>query len=97
MLNPDIDHAVLGFVLLIIALSLCNEQLVLAMGNFMNKGNSRVGEASGFRIGFLSQVNVWFYQFYLYLSCSKLVFSCLKFKGVNFWTRDVERNPENQI
>ncbi|CAG5122843.1 unnamed protein product [Candidula unifasciata] len=30
-------------------------EIILAMGNFMNKGNSRVGEAAGFRITFLTQ------------------------------------------
>ncbi len=34
----------------------CEFQLVLAMGNYLNKGNSRVDQASGFRINFLTQV-----------------------------------------
>ncbi|KAL3875511.1 hypothetical protein ACJMK2_033457, partial [Sinanodonta woodiana] len=33
-------------------------ELILAMGNYMNKGNDRVGEAAGFRISFLSQLEV---------------------------------------
>lgn len=30
--------------------------MILAMGNYMNKGNQRVGEAAGFKISFISQV-----------------------------------------
>ncbi|KAK7502340.1 hypothetical protein BaRGS_00006293, partial [Batillaria attramentaria] len=33
-------------------------ELILAMGNYMNKGNSRVGEAAGFRISFLTQLDI---------------------------------------
>lgn len=33
-------------------------ELILAMGNYMNKGNSRVGEAAGFRITFLTQLDI---------------------------------------
>ncbi|XP_046571984.1 delphilin-like [Haliotis rubra] len=33
-------------------------QLILAMGNYMNKGNQRVGEAAGFRVTFLTQLDV---------------------------------------
>ncbi|CAH1794248.1 unnamed protein product [Owenia fusiformis] len=33
-------------------------ELVLAMGNYMNKGNQRVGEASAFRISFLTQLEL---------------------------------------
>lgn len=36
-------------------------QLILAMGNYMNKGNQRVGEAIGFKISFLSQVYIHVY------------------------------------
>ena len=31
-------------------------QLVLAMGNYLNKGNARVDKASGFKVNFLTQV-----------------------------------------
>ena len=31
-------------------------QLVLAMGNYLNKGNARVDQASGFKVNFLTQV-----------------------------------------
>ena len=31
-------------------------EMVLAMGNYMNKGNARVGGAAGFRVVFLAQV-----------------------------------------
>ena len=31
-------------------------ELVLAMGNRMNKGSVRVGDAKGFRVAFLQQV-----------------------------------------
>jgi len=31
-------------------------QVILAMGNYMNQGNQRVGQAAGFKIRFLSQV-----------------------------------------
>ncbi|CAL1532337.1 unnamed protein product [Lymnaea stagnalis] len=34
----------------------CLLEIILAMGNYMNKGNSRVGEAAGFRITFLKQL-----------------------------------------
>ncbi|ESO84151.1 hypothetical protein LOTGIDRAFT_155476 [Lottia gigantea] len=33
-------------------------ELILAMGNHMNKGNERVGDATGFRITFLSQIDI---------------------------------------
>ncbi|XP_021359852.1 delphilin-like isoform X2 [Mizuhopecten yessoensis] len=33
-------------------------ELILAMGNYMNKGNNRVGGAAGFRISFLAQLDV---------------------------------------
>ncbi|KAK7113403.1 hypothetical protein V1264_012699 [Littorina saxatilis] len=33
-------------------------ELILAMGNYMNKGNTRVGEAAGFRITFLTQLDI---------------------------------------
>ncbi|XP_061181898.1 delphilin-like [Saccostrea echinata] len=33
-------------------------ELILAMGNYMNKGNQRVGEAFGFKITFLSQLDI---------------------------------------
>ncbi|XP_056020284.1 delphilin-like isoform X2 [Ostrea edulis] len=33
-------------------------ELILAMGNYMNKGNQRVGEAFGFKISFLSQLDI---------------------------------------
>ncbi|KAK6170562.1 hypothetical protein SNE40_018927 [Patella caerulea] len=33
-------------------------ELILAMGNHMNKGNQRVGDATGFRITFLSQIDI---------------------------------------
>ncbi|XP_064631791.1 delphilin-like isoform X3 [Lineus longissimus] len=32
-------------------------EMVLAMGNYMNKGNSRIGEASAFKITYLSQLD----------------------------------------
>ena len=32
-------------------------EMVLAMGNYMNKGNQRVGQAAGFRVAFLAQVS----------------------------------------
>ena len=32
-------------------------EMVLAMGNYMNKGNARVGQASGFKVAFLAQVD----------------------------------------
>ena len=35
-------------------------ELVLAIGNYMNKGSARVGSAQGFRVGFLQQVTVKF-------------------------------------
>ena len=38
-------------------------QLILAMGNYMNEGNQRVGQAAGFRIKFLSQVSTSAYMF----------------------------------
>jgi hypothetical protein len=31
-------------------------ELILAMGNYMNAGNMRVGGASGFRISYLTRV-----------------------------------------
>ncbi|ELU10762.1 hypothetical protein CAPTEDRAFT_223619 [Capitella teleta] len=33
-------------------------EIVLAMGNYMNKGNTRVGQAAGFRISFLAQLEL---------------------------------------
>ncbi|KAL5017847.1 hypothetical protein ScPMuIL_003569 [Solemya velum] len=33
-------------------------ELILAMGNYMNQGNQRVGQAAGFHISFLSQLDV---------------------------------------
>ncbi|XP_052262977.1 delphilin-like [Dreissena polymorpha] len=33
-------------------------ELILAMGNFLNQGNQRVGEAAGFKIRFLSQLEI---------------------------------------
>ncbi|XP_053389051.1 delphilin-like isoform X2 [Mercenaria mercenaria] len=33
-------------------------ELILAMGNYMNQGNQRVGEAAGFKIKFLSQLEI---------------------------------------
>ncbi|GFO33175.1 glutamate receptor, ionotropic, delta 2 (grid2) interacting protein, b [Plakobranchus ocellatus] len=33
-------------------------EVILAMGNYLNKGNSRVGEAAGFRITFLTQLDI---------------------------------------
>ncbi|XP_025104786.1 delphilin-like isoform X2 [Pomacea canaliculata] len=33
-------------------------ELILAMGNHLNKGNNRVGEAAGFRITFLTQLDI---------------------------------------
>ncbi|XP_060551742.1 delphilin-like isoform X3 [Ruditapes philippinarum] len=33
-------------------------ELILAMGNYMNQGNQRVGEAAGFKIRFLSQLEI---------------------------------------
>ncbi|KAK3090633.1 hypothetical protein FSP39_013290 [Pinctada imbricata] len=33
-------------------------ELILAMGNYMNKGNQRVGEAAGFKITFLNQLDI---------------------------------------
>ena len=38
--------------------SMCTHahQMVLAIGNHMNMGNVRIGQAQGFRIGFLSQL-----------------------------------------
>ncbi|CAG2203100.1 Delphilin [Mytilus edulis] len=33
-------------------------EMILAMGNYMNKGNQRVGEAAGFKISFISQLEV---------------------------------------
>ncbi|KAH9491865.1 hypothetical protein Btru_029721 [Bulinus truncatus] len=32
-------------------------EIILAMGNYMNKGNNRIGEAAGFRITFLRQLD----------------------------------------
>ncbi|XP_055877569.1 delphilin-like isoform X2 [Biomphalaria glabrata] len=32
-------------------------EIILAMGNYMNKGNNRIGEAAGFRITFLRQMD----------------------------------------
>lgn len=48
-------------------------QMVLAMGNYMNKGNTRVGQAAGFRISFLSQVT--FLLFPVGHQCHKLTFT----------------------
>ena len=36
--------------------NLLSLQLVLAIGNHMNMGNVRIGQAQGFRIGFLAQL-----------------------------------------
>ncbi|XP_052817061.1 delphilin-like isoform X2 [Mya arenaria] len=33
-------------------------ELILAMGNYMNQGNHRVGQAAGFKISFLSQLEI---------------------------------------
>ena len=33
-------------------------QLILAIGNYMNEGNERVGQAAGFKIKFLAQVGL---------------------------------------
>lgn len=35
---------------------MCLLQIVLAVGNYMNAGNHRVGGASGFKISYLAQV-----------------------------------------
>ena len=35
----------------------CGLQVILAVGNYMNAGNVRVGGAIGFRISFLTQVS----------------------------------------
>ena len=37
-------------------LTFSHSQLVLAIGNHMNMGNMRIGQAQGFRIAFLSQL-----------------------------------------
>ena len=46
--------------LYIVAFKNMTTQLLLAMGNFLNRGNTRIGAASGFKINFLRNVGTFY-------------------------------------